>query len=154
MITVTPQAPSENAVLNATQTNVQVVASSDAGTITSVSLSINGGSALALAFDSTLGAWKKTVAIPLGAVTAKILVTDSTAATKAIYINFSRSVSTNAPAIISISHPAPEGVTVRSPGVILQADINRPSDIVRVEASVDQGQSWVPMAIPVSLGGS
>ena len=152
-ITLTPVAPNENAVLSVSSTTFEVKASSDAGTITGATLSINGGSPLAMTFDSATQSWKKSMSYPLGPVIAKIVVTDSTSATATVYINFSRSTSSAAPATINVGHPT-EASTIRSPGVILQADVSRPTDVIRVEASVNQGASWIPMAIPPSSGGS
>lgn len=152
-ITLTTVAPNENAVLSASSTTFEVKASSDAGTITGATLAINNGSPLAMTFDSATQSWKKSMSYPLGPVIAKIVVTDSTSATATAYINFSRSTSTAAPASVTVGHPT-EGSTMRSPGVILQADVSRPTDVVRVEASVDQGVSWLPMAIPPATGGS
>lgn len=152
-ITLTTVAPNENAVINASSAVFEVKASSDAGTITGATLQLNNGSILAMTFDSATLSWKKSMSFPLGPVIAKIVVTDSTSATATTYINFSRSTSTSAPASVNVGHPV-ESATVRSPGVILQADISRPTEVVRVEASVDQGVSWIPMAIPPTTGGS
>jgi len=134
---------------------VQVKASTDlaGGTIKSGTITVNNGTPLTMTFDSALGVWKAQVSVALGPVICKIDMVDSGSTHGIAYIAFSRSASTNPIAAIAISHPTEAG-TVHSPGVILQADISRTTDIARVEASVDQGVSWVPMAFPISSGGS
>lgn len=152
-ITLTPNQPSENDVINGTSIVVQATASSDAGTITGVVATLNNGTPGAMTFDTTLKVWKRSLALALGPSVVKIVATDSVAATATAYINFSRSPSVSPIATILVSHPD-EGSTIRSPGVVLQADVQRTSETVKVEASVDQGVTWLQMAIPTSSGGS
>ena len=154
-VTVTPVQPSENSVVSVSQVMVQVKAVTDlaGGSVTSGTITVNNGTPLTMAFDSALGVWKAQVSVALGPVICKIDMVDSGSTHGILYIAFSRAASTNPIAAIAISHPT-EGVTVHSPGVILQADISRTTDIARVEASVDNGVSWVPMTFPISSGGS
>jgi hypothetical protein len=154
-VTVTPIQPSENAIVSVASVNIQVAASTDlaGGSISGGTVSVNGGTALALTFDTTSGQWKRSVSVPLGPVVVKIDMVDSGSNHGLAYRNFSRSTSTSAAAVITIQRPA-EGETLHQPGVVLQADVSRTTDIVKVEVSVDKGLSWLPMTIPPSSGGS
>jgi len=154
------QAPVEGSTWNvvppATQTSipVEVVVTPVApATISTVTVSINGGAGQALTFDAASSSWKRTLSRAVGSYTLVITATDSTGATltsTARHFTVSSSTSNPNPPAIAVASPA-EGATIAGPALSTIVDITEPDGdgilLGSVEISID-GVNFVAMTGP------